>query len=175
MGLTKDMGQTKDVTMGAVSINKGFLLSPFIDSPFALVSVVPLPLRRNLRIALHRKRMLGIMVKIEDESLGRVNKDGSIEKKVTKRDFSRLKKGAGIAKKILTEAGADPETIITTNIRGAHPGGTAAIGEVVNKNLETKIKGLFVCDASVLPKAPGMPPIMTIIALAKKFAKRISK
>ena len=175
MGLTKDKGLTKEVTMGAVNVNKGFLLSPFIDPPFALASVVPLPLRRNLRISLHRKRMLGIMVKIDDSFIGRVRRDGVIEKKATASDLSKLKKGANISKKILIEAGADPGSIITTNIRGAHPGGTAAIGEVVDKNLQTKIKGLYVCDASVLPKTPGMPPIVTIIALAKRFAKELAQ
>ncbi|MBU4608864.1 MAG: GMC family oxidoreductase, partial [Methanobacterium sp.] len=39
----------------------------------------------------------------------------------------------------------------------------------VDENLETKIKGLFVADASVLPLAPGAPPILTIIALAKRL------
>jgi choline dehydrogenase-like flavoprotein len=175
MGLTNDKGLTKEVTMAAVNVNKGFLLSPFIDTPFALASVVPLPLRRNLKISLHRKNMLGIMVKIDDEFRGKVHKDGSIEKKVTASDLAKLRKGADISRKILIKAGADPKTILTTKIRGAHPGGTAAIGEVVDKNLETKIKGLFVCDASVLPKTPGMPPIVTIIALAKRFAKRIAR
>ncbi|MDD2657995.1 MAG: GMC oxidoreductase, partial [Candidatus Pacebacteria bacterium] len=70
-------------------------------------------------------------------------------------------------------AGAAAETIVTTKVRGAHPGGTAAIGEVVDKNLQTKIKNLYVADASVLPKSPGLPPIVTIVALAKRLAKRI--
>jgi choline dehydrogenase-like flavoprotein len=64
---------------------------------------------------------------------------------------------------------------MTTKIRGAHPGGTAAIGEVVNKNLETRIKGLFVSDASVLPTSPGLPPIVTIVALAKRLSKLLKK
>ena len=59
--------------------------------------------------------------------------------------------------------------------RGAHPGGSAAIGEVVDVNLETSIRGLFVCDASVLPKSPGKPPILTILALSKRLAEYIEK
>ena len=58
--------------------------------------------------------------------------------------------------------------------QGTHPGGTAAIGEVVNANLETEISNLYVCDASVLPTAPGLPPILTIIALAKRLAKSLA-
>ena len=45
------------------------------------------------------------------------------------------------------------------------------VGSVVGKDLQTEVNNLFVCDASVLPKAPGMPPILTITALAKWLAK----
>lgn len=170
-GLSKDLGIAHELTMAAVNHQNGFILSPFIDHGPVLVSIVPLPLRKNLSIASHRNHMLGIMVKIKDDSVGKVHKDGMIEKTVTKSDLTKLNKGTNIAKKILIKAGVEPNSILTTRIRGAHPGGTAAIGRVVNKNLETKIKGLFVCDASVLPTSPGLPPIVTIVALAKRLGK----
>ena len=59
-------------------------------------------------------------------------------------------------------------------MEGAHPGGTAAVGVVVDSNLQTKIDNLFVCDASVLPTAPGLPPILTIVALSKRLAKLLT-
>jgi len=58
--------------------------------------------------------------------------------------------------------------------QGAHPGGTAAIGRVVDADLETEVDNLFVCDASVFPETPGLPPIVTIIALAKRLAKKLA-
>jgi choline dehydrogenase-like flavoprotein len=54
--------------------------------------------------------------------------------------------------------------------KGLHPGGTAAIGKVVNKDSQTEVDGLFACDASVPPVTPGLPPILTIVALAKRLA-----
>ncbi|MDD4810502.1 MAG: GMC oxidoreductase, partial [Methanobacterium formicicum] len=45
----------------------------------------------------------------------------------------------------------------------------AAVGEVVDKNLETEIENLFVADASVFPRAPGAPPVLTILALARDW------
>lgn len=174
IGLTKDTGLSRELTMAAVSHNKGFILSPFIDNPLVLVSVLPVHLRQNLKISIHKDYLLGIMTKIKDDCLGKVHKDGLIEKRVTSKDLLKFKKGTYIAKRILIEAGVDPKTMTSTKIRGAHPGGTSAIGEVVNKNLETKIKGLFVCDASVLPDSPGLPPIVTIIALSKKFVKKLT-
>ncbi|MGE5196926.1 MAG: GMC family oxidoreductase N-terminal domain-containing protein [Deltaproteobacteria bacterium] len=174
MGLSKDSGLTKEPVMAGVSRHKGFILSPFIDSPLVMASVLPLGMRGNLKIN-QRDNLLGIMVKIDDDRKGQVNKDGLIEKTVTRSDLSKLNKGQNISKKILIKAGVVPWTIVTTKIRGAHPGGTAAIGEVVNNNLETRIKGLFVCDSSVLPVSPGLPPIVTIVALAKRLAKQLRK
>lgn len=174
IGLAEKSDLRKELTMAAVCHKKGFILSPYIDSSlFALASTIPLPLRRNLSLVANHNRMLGIMVKIDDDLVGRVRKDGTVEKTVTSNDLAKLARGQNAAKRILIEAGAKPDSIITSKIRGAHPGGTAAIGEVVNKKLETKIKGLYVCDASILPETPGLPPVVTIIALAKKFTKNL--
>jgi choline dehydrogenase-like flavoprotein len=167
VGITKEVGSANELTMAAVSRQDGFILSPFMDNWLALASVLP---KWRILNVMRRQHMLGVMTKIEDDCVGRVYKDGFIEKTVTSKDLSRLKKGADVSREILIQAGANPRSVIITKVRGAHPGGTAAIGEVVDKNLETKIKGLFICDASVLPFTPGLPPIVTIIALAKKFA-----
>ena len=77
-------------------------------------------------------------------------------------------------KEILVKAGADSKSIVAGKVGGGHPGGTAAIGELVDKDLQTEVNNLFVCDASVLPTAPGLPPILTIVALAKRLAKSLS-
>jgi len=175
-GTTKEtINFQKEVTMGAVNHehyeSDGFILSPFIDPRLSFVAGIS---SSRVRDAFRRKRMLGIMVKINDEAKGKVNKDGTVKKTVTPSDLDKLEKGASISKAILKKAGIDPKSIVTTRPRGAHPGGTAAIGSVVDKNQETRIKGLFVSDASVLPIAPGLPPIVTIIALSKRLANRIS-
>ena len=85
-----------------------------------------------------------------------------------------LKEGYDKSVELLKAIGVEPLSISSTPIRGAHPGGTAAIGKVVDKNLETRIKGLFIADASVIPQAPGRPPILTIVALAKRLSKNIT-
>ena len=71
------------------------------------------------------------------------------------------------------KAGADSKSIVVGKPFGAHPGGTAAIGKIVDKDLQTEIENLFVCDASVFPTSLGAPPILTIAALAKRLAKTI--
>ena len=173
-GAVENIGQIREITMAVVDKefykSKGFILSPFIDN---LISFILATGGRFLFGRLPWKKNLGIMTKIRDESKGKVTIDGKIEKSVTVRDRKKLEEGAAMSREILIKAGAKPKSIFTTRPRGAHPGGTAAIGEVVNTNLETEVKNLFVCDASVLPIAPGLPPILTIVALAKWLSKRL--
>ncbi|MTK63564.1 MAG: GMC family oxidoreductase, partial [Methanobacterium sp.] len=121
-----------------------------------------------------KKDVLGLMLMIKDESSGKVTQDKVI-KFNTKDDLARLAEGSALAASILIEAGVDPKTIVSTHARGAHLGGTASIGDVVDKNLQTKIEGLYVADASVFPKSPGAPPVLTIIALAKRLANHITE
>jgi len=156
-GILKGIGFKREVTMNAVIMFEDFLLSPHFSSH--LVAGME---RRGLKAS--SGDILGIMVKIKDEEGGIV--DEKVEKGVTNRDALLLSEGASIAGSILEEAGAEPSTFVSTPLRGAHPGGTAKIGISVDKNLETEMSGLYVTDASVLPAAPGAPPILTIVALA---------
>jgi choline dehydrogenase-like flavoprotein len=116
--------------------------------------------------------IIGMMIKIADEGSGKVRED-YIEKYSTAQDVALLTKGSAAAGAILKEVGVDPNTLTSTIARGAHPGGTAAIGDIVNINLETEISGLFAADASVFPMAPGAPPVLTIVALARRLARYI--
>ncbi len=171
-GITGNLNQVNGVNAPCYILKPGrFVLFPVIDPPVQFFLYTGL---RNLTMRFPRHRALGMMVKIADESTGRVNINGSIEKPITSTDKKKFKEGNQIVKEILIKAGAAPKSIFTIRpIRGPHPGGTAAIGEVVDKNLETEMKNLFVCDNSVFPSAPGLPPILTIIALSKWLSKKL--
>ncbi|MCF0223906.1 MAG: GMC family oxidoreductase [Fibrobacter sp.] len=118
------------------------------------------------------KKTLGLMVKIRDDSNGFVNENGVIHKSPTYSDFEKLRKGIEISKEILERTG-DINSIHISHIQGAHCGGTCAINDVVDTNLETEYSGLYVSDASVLPKSPGFPPILTITALSRRLADHL--
>ena len=160
-GLLKDIGFNKEVQMNALIKGKNFILAPHY-SQFVANELKKIPANDS--------DILSIMVKIPDDSFGYVE-NGKAVKLNSIKDFKFIAEGSAVAGSILVESGVDPNTIISTNLRGAHPGGTAAIGEVVDKNLQTNIEGLFVCDASVLPVAPGAPPILTILALSRRLSK----
>ena len=163
-GVLEGIKLNKEVTMNALITFEDFNLSPHFSN-----QLVKRMEARGVNVL--SEDVLGIMVKIKDEELGEVDKDA--KKVVTNRDAVLLSEGASIAGSILEEAGADPSTFVSTPVRGAHPGGTAKIGEAVDKNLAAEVDGLYVADASVLPASPGAPPILTIVALAKYVSKII--
>jgi choline dehydrogenase-like flavoprotein len=170
-GTTKGLNLVHEPQMSLVDLqfhkDEGFLLSPYVNLP-RQVRLIEAGVKGSLMSA---NNMIGIMIKTRDDCVGRVFPDSKVSKPVTKNDQKRLDHGKAIAEEILVKTGADPRSIIFSEPQGAHPGGTAAIGTVVDTNLKTRVDGLYVCDASVLPVAPGLPPIIVIIALAKRLAK----
>ena len=115
-----------------------------------------------------------MMVKTADDPAGRIFPDGTVSKPVTTADQKRFDDGATVAEEILVAAGARPGQRDRQQAAGRAPGGTAAIGEIVDSDLATEIDGLFVADGSVLPTAPGMPPMMTIGALARRLGRTLA-
>jgi len=118
-------------------------------------------------------RYSGIMVKIQDEVAGAIYKGVSFSKPVTDPDRKRLNKGVDIIKKVLKKAGAKDEDVFVMRPNGAHPSASCRIGEVVDKNLQTRIDNLYCCDASVFPKALGLPVVWTVTALGKRLSKHL--
>jgi len=174
-GVLKEGHMKEEIGMATVidefHESRGFILSPILDT--FLDMFLYLPLFKKLR-AFRRDKTLGLMTKITDEDAGKVNADGTLYKPVTESDRKKLDKGRENSSEILLQAGVRSNSLYTTRVRGAHPGGTAGIGRVVNVDQETEISRLFVSDASVFPTSPGMPPVLTIVALSKRFSKRIA-
>lgn len=163
-GYIKDINFNTEVQMAGLVIGKNFVLSPHFSSF----------IRANIPDdSVEDKDILSIMVKTADECRGFVCDDGDVVKINTINDIRYLAEGVATAGFILEKAGVDPNTIGSTVYRGAHPGGTAPIGKIVDSNQETSIEGLYVSDASVLPISPGKPPILTILALSKRLADYI--
>jgi choline dehydrogenase-like flavoprotein len=123
--------------------------------------------------ALQSRRALGVMVKVGDEMAGEIYADGTYSKPLQATEKKRLKKGTEISRKILIQAGADPDSIIVSPVHAAHPGGTARIGEVVDKNCETEIKNLFIADASVFPDTLDLPIVLMAISMSKRLSRHL--
>ena len=149
---------------------EGYLLSDY-NLPAPLYAAFACEVLRFDRLFSH-SRTLQIMVKARDPLGGRLTDKGGVRKKLSAEDRRRLLHGCDRAKGILKHAGA--KNIFTTWYMAAHPGGTVKVGDLVDSNLRTEIENLYVCDCSVIPVAWGLPPVFTILCLAKRLARHLS-
>ena len=167
-GVLKNINFNSETQMNGLAVGKEYILAPHFSSFIAKYIKETDP-------EIEDKDILSIMVKVTDDMVGTVDSEGNVFKFNTIDDIRRLAQGSAAAGAILEKAGVDPTTMTSTVFRGAHPGGTAAICEVVDKDLKTEIDGLYVADASVIPVSPGKPPILLILALALRLANHLKE
>lgn len=176
-GIHPEKGASTDPPVSVVSwkwydshgIRVGTMIDPWL---MTMLSLSKAGLKHIPKILKYRK-MIGVLVKIKDELGGYVDFDGNVSKALTPADYEKIEKGARIAEAVLKEAGCKPESIVRGEIRGAHPSGTCRIGDVVDKNLETEIRNLYVCDASIFPEALDRPTVITLISFGKRLCDHI--
>lgn len=172
-GVGHGPGSWQDIPMtaGVHLAEDGIVMTDLVDPAANCLVVLARAGLRHVRKWAGYRRMLGIMTKVRDGLEGRVNLDGTFSKPITYEDRRKLDKGASLAERILRRAGADPDSIVTVEVRAAHPGGTVRLGHLLDRNLQTQIRNCYVADASAIPEPWGLPPTLTLIGLAKRLAK----
>jgi choline dehydrogenase-like flavoprotein len=169
----RGIGNEPPMTWSWENEEVGYMLSTLID-PWLLYPLITTLKGPKYPLRWPRwNNILGVMIKLRDEISGGVYPNGKISKPMTNGDRERMQSAEEVCHKILVEAGADPSSIFTTPLRGTHPSGTVRIGTMLDEDLQTRIQGLYVCDASVFPEALGRPTVLTIIGLAKRLAKHL--
>jgi choline dehydrogenase-like flavoprotein len=167
------IGNEPPMTWSWENLDEGYMLSTLID-PWLLYPLINVLKGPKYALTWRRwKNTLGVMIKLKDDISGGVFPNGKISKPMTDHDRPRMRAAEEVCRRILVEAGAREDTLFTTPLRGTHPSGTVRIGTLVDKNLQTEARGLYVCDASVFPEALGRPTVLTIIGLSKRLAKRL--
>jgi choline dehydrogenase-like flavoprotein len=159
-GIRRDIGLNRELGMGAFIMRNGYLISPHYSSFMA-------PYLSSKGFATKPGDLLSLMIKIEDEPSGEVAID-NVYKTNTKKDVELLDRGRNEAADLLRGSGVEEGTIVSTFFRGAHPGGTCA--EAVDRGFETEVQGLRIADASIIEGPFGLPPMLTVVAMAKKLS-----
>ena len=74
---------------------------------------------------------------------------------------------------MLSTIGVDPATTFRGILNGGHPGGTLPLTHASAATLhdERLPENLYVADSTLFPRALGLPPILTIVALATRVAR----
>ena len=52
--------------------------------------------------------------------------------------------------------------------------GTVRIGRLLDKDCQTPIENCFCLDTTIIPEPWGLPPSVTVVAMAKRLAKRLA-
>jgi choline dehydrogenase-like flavoprotein len=155
--------QCNEIEMPFVVQRDGYILSPYFD----WISSLFHPQWR------HRLQdIVGIMIKLADENVGSVS-GRKVHKLLTPVDRSRLDEAVGIATEILERFGADPNEVFLGTVHAGHPGGMLPLTEVSAPVVhdDRLPENVFVADPTLFPRSLGNPPILTIIALAKRVAR----
>ena len=170
------MGQVNDIEGGAeVPMAAGLYLQ---EDGIALADMtLPRPMYQAFAAQVGRldrlfahAQTLTLMVKIRDDVGGSVGPRW-VDKTLTAADRRKLAAGVGLARDILRAAGA--KKIFKSWHFAAHPGGSLPIGAVVGSDLQTSTRGLYVCDASVIPGPWGLPPTLTLLCLGQRLGQAL--
>lgn len=145
------------------------LIDPWLMYPIIMAMDSPSHVLRWQRWG----RTYGVMIKLKDEISGEVHTARRISKGLTQHDRARLTQAQTTAREILLRAGCRADTLHSTPLRGTHPSATVRIGSLLSSELETEVRGLYVCDASVFPEALARPTVLTIISLARRLADHL--
>ena len=162
--------QDRQLLMPFVSQRDGYIISPYIDW---------LSYFFNRQWRKPMDGIVSLMIKMADEEQGTVEgalgRSTKVRKTLTPRDQDILKRGVEDCTEILLRMGVRREEIFLGTLNSGHPGGmlplTAAEADTLHSPLLPD--NLYVADASLLPESLGLPPILTIMALARRIAKTI--
>ena len=157
--------QEHQLLMPFISQQDGYILSPYMD---------------YLSFFFNRKwyrpmgNIVSIMIKQADESVGSCM-GNPVPKELTEQDKAVLAKATEQSRQILLAMGAKEEDIFLGTLNAGHPGGMFPLTEAEKDTLHSRLlpENLYITDATLIPKAMGNPPILTIMALSKRIAGKI--
>ncbi len=161
----KDARQQRQLLMPFVSMRDKYIISPYMDW---------LSFFFNRQWYKPIDGMVSLMIKLADVEQGDVHHN-HMQKMLTPLDHQRLQQGVQDCREILLGMGVNEKDIFLGTLNAGHPGGMLPLTEAEAETLHSPLlpDNLYVCDASLLPQSLGLPPILTIMALAKRIAKLI--
>ena len=155
--------QNKELSMPFVVQRADYILAPYFD-------YLSYFFNKDWRFA--AQDTLGMMIKLADTANGSISKN-HISKTLNTRDKEQLREGVDLCCGIFGHLGVKKEDTMLGTINAGHPGGMLPLRADDASTLHSKRlpENLYVADATLFPKSLGNPPILTIMALAKKISK----
>jgi choline dehydrogenase-like flavoprotein len=159
----KDSFQNRELPMPFAVQKKGYIISPYFD---------------HLSFFFNREWRQGaggiysLMIKLADESRGSISR-GRVRKSLTAADRERLEEAVAVCAEMFQRAGVSKDRLFFGTVNAGHPGGMLPLTAAQARTFHDPRlpENLFVADASLFPASLGKPPILTIMAMAKRIAK----
>jgi len=159
----KNSGLDNEIPMPFVVEKDGYIISPYFDF---------LSFFFNKRWSYHSRDIMSLMIKLADRPEGNISSRG-IRKTLHPEDRVRLGEGVALCQDILSRLGIPREKTFLGTINAGHPGGMLPLTEreSVSFHHPALPENVYVADASLFPQSLGKPPILTIIAMAKRVGR----
>lgn len=156
--------QCKEIEMPFFVQREYYILSPYFDFVSFLF---------NRAWNYPAKDTLGIMIKLADSTTGSISKQ-ELHKTLTPLDKERLSGAVDTAREILHRFGANDRDIVPGTLNAGHPGGMLPLTESERESFhhDRLPENVYVADATLIPQSLGNPPILTIVAIAKRVSRR---
>jgi choline dehydrogenase-like flavoprotein len=159
----EDVQQYKEIEMPFVVQRTHYILSPYFD-------YLSYPFNRTWNYP--ARDILGMMIKLADAPSGSVT-GRKVTKPLAAEDKQTLSEGVELCREILCQFTGREDGILLGTINAGHPGGTLPLtAEEAASFHHRRLPGnVYVADASLFPQSLGNPPILTIIAMAKRVSR----
>ncbi len=153
----------RELPMPFVSQRDGYILSPYFDY---------LSFFFDKEWRMPAGDIFSLMVKFADDENGFVAPH-RISKSLTNHDYETAAHGVEDCMRIMNRMGIHESETFFGMLNAGHPGGSLPLtfAEAESLHNPTLPANAYVADSSLFPKSMGNPPILTIMALAKKVAK----
>lgn len=159
--------QNRELPMPFIVQAEHYILSPYFDH-------LSFFFNKNWRFP--ATDIVSLMIKLADENSGSINRKG-VHKTLASVDRQRLNDGIEKCTAILEQLGISRNRTFLGTINAGHPGGMLPLVQATAASLHDPRlpDNLYVAGPSLLPAALGNPPILTIIAMAKRIGKVIKE
>lgn len=155
--------QNLEISMPFIVQKEHYIISPYFDF---------LSFFFNKGWTYPANNIVSLMIKLSDVNTGGIN-NKEVDKPLTETDKERLNEGVELCTEILGRLGVNRDSVFLGTINAGHPGGMMPFTEQEADTLHSPRlpENLYIADSTLFPASLGNPPIITIVAIAKKISK----
>lgn len=161
----RDSLQNRELSMPFAVQREHYIMSPYFD-------YLSFFFNRSWRYP--ASDTLTLMIKLADTCTGSI--DGkNLKKTLTDTDQERLREGVELCREILARYGIKKDEVFLGTVNAGHPGGMLPLTEREAETFHNPVlpENLYVADGTLFPESLGNPPILTIMAMAKRVGNII--